>query len=234
MSVARSHRAGRAFPLSFLSTVLLILLCPNGYGQNDSSKVSEEEQPIVSHRLVMITSLGEIEFELYGKEAPMTVANFIGLSDSGFYNGILFHRVHPGFVIQAGDPNTKDSTKREQWGTGGNSIYNGPFPDELDPTAPGYKMGYRRGTLAMANNGPNTNTSQFFILLNDIPNMPRLYTIFGRVTGGMDVVDTIANSELAELSEYGGIPKTPILIFTTQAITEETGSEASGLSDPND
>lgn len=212
---------------------LLLLSGPALYGQVDSSRTEQETLlPDISHHLLMNTSMGEIEFALYGEEAPLTVANFIGLADSGFYDGLLFHRVHPGFLIQAGDPNTRDSTLRDKWGTGGSSIYNGPFLDELDATAPGYIRGYRRGTLAMANNGPNTNRSQFFILLTDVPGMPHNYTIFGHVVSGMNVADSIAASPLVDFDEYGGTPRSPIKILKARSVPKQVESAAPDLSDP--
>lgn len=130
------------------------------------------------------TTKGTILLELFEADAPKTVANFVGLAREGYFNGIIVHRISKGFVIQTGD-----STGT---GRGGKSIYGGTFADELNPETPSYKTGYVRGTLAMANRGPNTNTSQFFIVLADAPWLPKNYTIFGRVSQGMEVVDSIA------------------------------------------
>ncbi|HZV12892.1 MAG TPA: peptidylprolyl isomerase [Candidatus Kapabacteria bacterium] len=140
---------------------------------------------------VIKTSMGTFECELYKDDAPKTVANFVGLSKKGFYNGILFHRVIKGFVIQAGDPLTKDKSQMARWGTGGESIYGKEFEDELNPNTPSYKAGYVKGVLAMANRGPNTNTSQFFVMCGQT--LPHQYTIFGKVIKGIDVVDKIDN-----------------------------------------
>jgi cyclophilin family peptidyl-prolyl cis-trans isomerase len=137
---------------------------------------------------IIETTKGNIELELFESDAPKTVANFAGLAEQGYYNGIIFHRISKGFVIQGGDPTGT--------GTGGRSIYGKEFADELDPSVPSYKEGYKRGTVAMANRGPNTNTSQFFIVLKDASWLPKNYTIFGRVTKGMDVVDSIAAVEI--------------------------------------
>lgn len=120
------------------------------------------------------TKKGEITFLLLGDEAPLTVSNFIWLARQKFYDGLTFHRVEPGFVIQGGDPKGN--------GTGGPG-YN--FDDEP------VKRQYVAGTVAMANSGPNTNGSQFFITLTDLPRLPPNYTIFGIVVRGMDVVRTI-------------------------------------------
>jgi cyclophilin family peptidyl-prolyl cis-trans isomerase len=107
----------------------------------------------------------------------------MALASSGFYNGLTFHRVIPGFMIQGGDPNGD--------GTGGASIYGERFEDEIDPSSDLYRTGYKKGVLAMANAGPNTNGSQFFIMETDYP-LPPNYTIFGKVTSGQDVVSAIA------------------------------------------
>jgi len=136
--------------------------------------------PKSMHTITIQTNKGAIVFETYDQDAPKTVDNFITLANKGFYNGIIFHRVISGFMIQGGDPT----------GTGmGGPGYK--FADELDPNTPSAKAGYVRGVVAMANSGPNTNGSQFFIMHKDTP-LPHNYTIFGKVISGMDVVDAIA------------------------------------------
>jgi cyclophilin family peptidyl-prolyl cis-trans isomerase len=127
------------------------------------------------------TTKGDIEIAFYPKDAPNTVANFVKLAKKGFYDGLIFHRVIKGFMIQGGDPT----------GTGmGGPGYK--FADELNPSSPSYKAGYKKGVVAMANSGPDTNGSQFFIMLADYP-LPNNYTIFGKVTKGQEVVDAIGN-----------------------------------------
>jgi cyclophilin family peptidyl-prolyl cis-trans isomerase len=164
--------------------------------------------------ILIETTKGNIELELFESDAPKTVANFAGLAEQGYYNGVIFHRVSKGFVIQGGD-----STGT---GRGGKSIYGKEFEDELNPSAPSYKEGYKRGTVAMANRGPNTNTSQFFIMLNDIP-MPKNYTIFGKVTKGMDVVDSIAAVEIIpQMGPTDGKPKNDVKIKKV-TVKKETG-----------
>ncbi len=149
------------------------------------------------------TSLGSIDVEFYEQDAPKTVANFAGLAEQGYFSGVLFHRIAKNFVIQGGDPTGT--------GRGGRSIYGGEFEDELNPKAVSYQAGYVRGVLAMANRGPNTNTSQFFIILKDSPWLPKSYTIFGKVTKGMDVVDKIAASEITpQMGATDGRPKVDI------------------------
>jgi cyclophilin family peptidyl-prolyl cis-trans isomerase len=121
------------------------------------------------------TSHGDVTVELLAAEAPLAVNNFLFLAREGFYDGVTFHRVIPGFMIQGGDPT----------GTGrGGPGYR--FRDELEGEGR-----YGRGTMAMANAGPNTNGSQFFIMHKDY-GLPHNYTIFGRVTAGIDAVDAIA------------------------------------------
>jgi len=130
---------------------------------------------------VMETNLGTIKIRLFPTLAPKTVENFTGLIDKGYYNGLTFHRVIPGFMIQGGDPNGD--------GTGGESIWGKPFEDEINPD-----LSYIRGAVAMANSGPNTNGSQFFIVQTDSnANLGRDYSIFGQAFDGLDVVDKIAN-----------------------------------------
>ncbi|MBD3251918.1 peptidylprolyl isomerase [Candidatus Uhrbacteria bacterium] len=119
------------------------------------------------------TSKGEIVFELLPSEGPNAASNFVYLTNEGFYDGLTFHRVEPGFVIQGGDPDGN--------GTGGPGYR---FDDDK------VNLPYDRGIVAMANAGPNTNGSQFFIMLQDTP-LPPAYSVFGRVLEGMDVVDQI-------------------------------------------
>lgn len=121
------------------------------------------------------TPKGDIVFEVLADEAPKAASNMIALARSGFYDGLTFHRVVQNFVIQGGDPTGN--------GSGGPGYR---FEDE--PVS----LGYSRGIVAMANAGPDTNGSQFFIVLKDQPNLPKLYTVFGRVLSGMTVVDAIA------------------------------------------
>ncbi len=179
-------------------------------GTKKSQRIKQKKE----HRMVVVivTTLGTIEAELYEKDAPNTAANFAGLANEGYYNGIIFHRVVPGFVIQGGD-----STGT---GRGGKSIYGGEFADELKPETNSYKEGYKKGVLAMANRGPNTNTSQFFILLADQAGMPKNYTIFGKVIKGMDVVEKIGKVELVPPGARDGKPKVPVVMNKVRVTTE--------------
>ncbi len=135
------------------------------------------------HQAIIKTSKGDITVELDADIAPKTVTNFMALASSGYYSGVTFHRVIPGFMIQGGDPSGN--------GTGGKSVFGEMFEDEIQPNSATYKTGYKAGVIAMANRGPHTNGSQFFIMDADYP-LPPSYTIFGRVTSGQDVVNTIA------------------------------------------
>ena len=131
------------------------------------------------------TSLGNIVIELFTVKSPITVNNFVNLSNDGYYNDVIFHRVIKGFMIQGGDPS----------GTGHGDMGKYPgydFEDELDNP-----MNYEKGIVAMANRGPNTNGSQFFIMHEDYP-LPYQYTIFGKVLSGLDVVDAIGNVPTGE------------------------------------
>ena len=192
-------------------------------GDEAAERRAADTIPIVTHIVTIETTLGSILLELYGKDAPRTVENFIGLCEEGFYDSLLIHRVHPGFLIQSGCPKTRDSTLYEEWGTGGISIYGGEFADEIDMRTPSARRGYIRGTLAMGNSGPNTNTSQFFILLSDLSEwMPQVYTIFGRASD-MTTVDSIATANLLiteESADYASRPYPPIRILST-AVTVE-------------
>jgi cyclophilin family peptidyl-prolyl cis-trans isomerase len=136
---------------------------------------------------VIQTNKGTIRFELLEDEAPKTTENFRLLAEKGYYDGVIFHRVIKGFMIQGCDPTGT--------GRGGASAWGGRFNDEINRTSPVYQRGYKAGTVAMANAGPNTNGSQFFIMHVDY-GLPPSYTIFGRVTEGQDVVDAIASTSV--------------------------------------
>ena len=139
-------------------------------------------------KATIATEHGDIELDLFSQAAPKATQNFIDLAKEGFYDDVIFHRVIPGFVAQAGDGEhgKKSSLNAGRVGTGG----------------PGYKFedepvhgDYGRGAVAMANAGPNTNGSQFFICVADLSGrLPKSYTLFGQVTKGMDVVDKIVNA----------------------------------------
>jgi peptidyl-prolyl cis-trans isomerase-like 1 len=140
-------------------------------------KLADNEQLVATIK----TNKGEMKLELYPKEAPQTVKNFAGLILKGYYNGITFHRVIKDFMIQGGDPTGT--------GSAGDSYYGIEFEDEFSPNL----SHTGAGILSMANRGPNTNTSQFFITLAATPWLNGKHTIFGKVISGMDVLKTIGS-----------------------------------------
>jgi peptidyl-prolyl cis-trans isomerase B (cyclophilin B) len=136
-------------------------------------------------KAIIKTKFGEMEIAFFPDKAPKHVENFITLAKSGFYNGTIFHRVIPGFMIQGGDPNTKDPKKPETYGMGGPGHHvNAEFNDTP----------HRRGVLSMARtNDPNSAGSQFFIVVKDSNFLDGQYTVFGEVVKGMEVADKIVN-----------------------------------------
>lgn len=149
------------------------------------------------------TSEGKMKFELFNKEAPLTVNNFVFLSREGFYENTFFHRIVKGFMIQGGDPKGD--------GTGGPGY---AFSDE--PVT----RDYEKGIIAMANAGPNTNGSQFFVMHSKL-DLPKNYTIFGKLTEGEDVLDKIAETPTVD-NGYGEISKPTKRVYIEKInITEE-------------
>lgn len=169
-----------------------------------SKKMNKPEMTVdqnKSYQATMHTSEGDIVIELDAKDTPITVNNFIYLAKSDFYNNTIFHRVIKGFMIQGGDPNGD--------GTGGPGYQ---FDDE------DFTGEYTRGTIAMANAGPNTNGSQFFIMHQDYGLQPN-YVIFGHVVSGMDVVDKIANAEVT--TSFSGERSKPVKPVTLNSVEIE-------------
>ena len=168
--------------LKWVVAGVLVLGLAVGAGAKDKKKATtaaKGKNPVVT----IETTLGTIVMELYPDKAPKTVENFVKLTKEKFFDGCLFHRIVPGFVIQGGDPLTKDPAKKDLWGTGGPGS---SFADEP------VKGDYIRGAVAMANSGPNTNGSQFFICVKDLTGrLGKQYNLFGQVTKGLDVVDKI-------------------------------------------
>ncbi len=149
---------------------------------NEEEQLTDKEKHM-DYLITLETNKGNIEFKTYSGDAPNTVENFVTLANKGFYEGVIFHRVIDGFMIQGGDPT----------GTGmGGPGYS--FDDEIDPNSALYQRGYRKGIVAMANSGPNTQGSQFFIMVADYP-LPPSYTIFGEVAAGQEVADAISEVE---------------------------------------
>ena len=161
-------------------------------------EVKVEAETKEKHMVTINTDYGEIVFETYDNDAPNTVKNFVTLANKGYYNNLIFHRVIKGFMIQGGDPTGV--------GNGGPGY---AFADELNPNTESYKAGYKKGVVAMANAGPDTNGSQFFIMTEDVP-LQNDYTIFGKVVSGLEVVDKIANVQTGTNDR----PITPVTMKT--------------------
>jgi cyclophilin family peptidyl-prolyl cis-trans isomerase len=165
-------------------------------------------------RAVIATEHGDIEIDLFTQAAPKTAQNFVDLAKKGFYDDVIFHRVIPGFVAQAGDGEfgKKASLNAGRVGTGG----------------PGYKFAdepvlgdYGRGAVAMANAGPNTNGSQFFICVADLSGrLPKNYTLFGQVTKGMDAVDKLVNAP----RNSRDLPDSPVAMQSVKIEDEPAGA----------
>jgi len=188
-----------------LSLVVLSWLLVGIVGCSSSAPSSESKAAAKSSgglHATLETDKGPIELEFLPMDAPKAVENFRLLAERGYYDNLTFHRIVKGFMIQGGDP-TGD-------GTGGESAWGGTFEDEIKPDSPTYSNGYRRGIVAMANAGPNTNGSQFFIMHQDYP-LPPAYVIFARVTKGIEVVDALAETPTTRGADGGmSQPLTPL------------------------
>lgn len=169
---------------------------------NSNSKMDTTTNPVV----VFQTNQGDIKAELFVDKAPVTAGNIKSLVEEGFYDGIKFHRVIPDFMIQTGDPLSKNDSLKARWGTGGSE----PIEDEFVRG-----LSNVRGTLSMANSGPNTGSSQFFVnVANNTyldydkrPTQSR-HPVFGQVVEGMDIVDRISQVK----TDARDVPQTPIII----------------------
>lgn len=173
----------------------------------NGNPITNQTNPVENKKIMnatLHTSMGDITIEFNPSTTPNTVVNFIKLAESGFYDGTKFHRVIKGFMNQGGDPFSKDDSKIAQWGTGGPGY---KFDDEITAT-----NSNDLGTISMANAGPNTNGSQFFI--NVAPNnaLDTKHTVFGKVTAGLEVVMAINNTP----TDSSDRPLTPVVI---QSIT---------------
>lgn len=166
----------------------------------DSTPVASDNQKDKIMTATLHTNKGDITIEFLSDLAPNTVANFTKLAGANFYDGVKFHRVIKGFMIQGGDPLTKDDSKQALWGTGGPGYQ---FADELGPNNHNDV-----GTISMANAGPNTNGSQFFINTAANNFLDGKHTVFGKVTVGMDVVTAIESVKTAP----GDRPIDPVVI----------------------
>jgi peptidyl-prolyl cis-trans isomerase B (cyclophilin B) len=159
---------------------LLLLVNPTAAAEKDKPKAAKETHAIIK------TKFGEMEIKFYQDKAPKHVENFIKLAKSGFYNGTIFHRVIPGFMIQGGDPNTKDQNKKDVYGMGGPGY---SVKAEFNDTP------HKRGIVSMARaQDPDSAGSQFFIVVEDSRFLDNKYTAFGEVVKGMGVADKVVNA----------------------------------------
>ncbi len=194
----------KLFSIFLASALLMLAGCAKSTPEEDIAKVyqgspetfnankdvvmetfSQTAMPEAGEQIVVMeTSKGTIKIQLFPEYAPKTVENFVGLIEKGYYDGLIFHRVIPDFMIQGGDP--------EGTGRGGESLWGGKFEDEFSPN-----LHNIRGALSMANAGPNTNGSQFFIVQKEggTPWLDDRHSVFGQVFEGMDIVDEIANAD---------------------------------------
>ena len=174
-----------------LLCALMVMHVLGGCGGKSDTKVVLPPLPPPAPKAIIKTRFGEIEMKFHPELAPNHVENFIKLAKSGFYNGTIFHRVIPGFMIQGGDPNTKNSLRKETYGQGG------PKDEKGNPIllkAEFTDTPHKRGTVSMARaTEPDTAGSQFFIVVEDSFFLDRKYTVFGEVTKGLGVADKIAN-----------------------------------------
>jgi peptidyl-prolyl cis-trans isomerase B (cyclophilin B) len=174
------------------------------------------------HRAILVVEgLGEIEIELLGDVAPVTTAHFLALAERDFYDGTAFHRVVPGFMIQGGDPNTRDRDPRND-GMGGQDQ---AVPDERPA------LTHRRGIVALANRGvPNSGGSQFFIVVADSPHLDGNYAVFGRVTAGMEIADQISNVERDVYGRHGPTdrPLEDVVVRDVRVERAEAGADPAG------
>lgn len=174
--------------MSLFFVLILFISCMNGNSNNQTPQ-QEQEKPVMNDSTVVAvvkTNMGTIEIELFEKQTPRTVGNFVGLAEKGYYDSVIFHRVIDNFMIQGGDPTGT--------GRGGESIYGAKFEDEIVPSLKHDVP----GILSMANAGPNTNGSQFFITLVATPWLDGKHTVFGKVIEGMDVVSAIGKVQTSK------------------------------------
>ncbi len=208
--------------ISFFIVAVLIVLGVWFFAQNKESNtkipdldlaetnVETKTEPItnldnnkVMTKAILHTNKGDITIQFFEEQAPKTVANFTKLAGEGFYDGTKFHRVIKGFMIQGGDPLTKDDSKVSLWGTGDPGY---KFADEIGKENQNNKNDI--GTIAMANSGPNTNGSQFFINVNANNFLDAKHTVFGKVVSGMDIVTKIENTPTGQNDR----PTNPVVI----------------------
>jgi len=166
----------------------------------DDNKDNNKDNNMNNSIVVIKTNYGEIKLELFNSDAPKTTANFIKLSEQGFYDGTKFHRVIKGFMIQGGDPKSKEDSLIDEWGTGGPGYV---FEDEIH-----VNNNNAIGTIAMANSGADTNGSQFFINTANNNYLDTKHTVFGKIIEGLDIVTKIENVDTNDVDR----PISPVII----------------------
>lgn len=193
------HRLSRFSVTSIVLVTALAAAC--GSSSEVNPKVPPGAKSSGGGHAVIETEWGNIELKFLESDAPKAVENFRLLAEHHYYDGLTFHRIIPGFMIQGGDPNGD--------GTGGQSAWGPVFADEIKLDSSLYRGGYKRGLVAMANRGPNTNGSQFFVMHQDYDLQPN-YVMFAWVTKGIEVVDALARVPTSR----GDRPLTPVVIKT--------------------
>ena len=173
--------------ISLVSWLVLLLLSPVTWAGAPKIVLIDEERSHASTapHAILKTKFGEMEIVFFPELAPKHVESFVKLAESGFYNGTIFHRIIPGFMIQGGDPNTKDPSKVRMYGTGGPGY---TLPAEFN------KVAHEKGILSAARTAdPNSAGSQFFIMADKAPHLDGQYTVFGEVIKGLDIIDKIVS-----------------------------------------
>ncbi len=190
----------------FLGLLLIIgVMTYSNFMDNTNTDVVDDVNAGAGEIVVFKTNMGSFEIKL-NNETPKTVENFKKLVAEGFYDGIKFHRIISGFMIQGGDPLTKDDSAEVMWGTGGPGY---TFEDEI-----GSNNSNIIGTISMANAGPNTNGSQFFINTADNVFLNDKHTVFGEVVSGIEVIKAIEAVEIKERD----IPISPVIIESIKLV----------------
>ncbi len=209
--------SGRRF--AFVAALLAVALSAAAQAPKKETKVSKPRD--YAHTLAILkTSQGDVTVRFFYDKAPGHVKNFIDLSAKGFYDGTLFHRVIPDFMIQGGDPYTKQpETPTSRYGTGGNKDASGA---PVNVKAEFNDTPHRRGILSMARaSNPDSASSQFFIVVKDSPFLDRQYTAFGEVVKGLEVVDKIvAESNYDPASGGAGKPRNPQKLLKVELVEE--------------
>jgi|GEM_PF-953730 len=169
----------------------------NNLGENNKNNKETMTKTIAT----FTTNKGTFEIELFRDQTPKTVENFVTLSQKGFYNETKFHRIIKGFMIQGGDPNSKDDSLKARWGTGGPGYaFEDEFVSELSNVS---------GTISMANSGPATNGSQFFINVADNIFLDGKHTVFGKVISGIDLIETLSGVA----TDASDKPLDPVIVY---------------------